>query len=155
MDNALCRFEMIRLSPLRARPTMRSDFSPCVRRCPPGRFPRVLYQRRLEKTHITGDDGMTLWRSPHLFPLRQKTDRRIGMLLCNLRCWKASLQPLGYTRVHFHHTTDFEGFFRPGFLAGYLHSRAVLLFVEGRDSPRIRVTCVWPRCGWTVCSVLW
>lgn len=102
---------------------------------------RVLYQRRLEKTHSTGNDGTLSYSPQPTPPLRHR--RPIGVSVCS--CNPSPLESVGSspwdTRVLFT-TTDFEGFFRPGFFWLVTYIREHSAAFDGR-SPRIRVTCAF------------
>lgn len=102
---------------------------------------RVLYQRRLEKTHSTGNDG-TLSYSPQPTPPLSGTEDRSAYryALATLLRWKASAPALGIHAFSSPRLTS-KDFFAPGFwLVTYIREHSAAF--DGR-SPRIRVTCAF------------
>lgn len=94
---------------------------------------RVLYQRRLEKTHSTGNDG-TLSYSPQPTPPLSGTEDRSAYryALATLLRWKASAPALGIHAFSSPRLTS-KDFFAPGF-SGWLPTFAstVLLLMADR-----------------------
>lgn len=114
------------------------------------RFPRVLVQRRLEKTHITGMTGWPCLHSlytPYLSGRRDRSAYRYA--LATFSAGKRVAPALGIHTRSLHHDRLRRIFSPPGFWLVVTYIREQCCFFEGR-SPRIRVTLRLARgCGWT------